>query len=90
MTHDKMLALVEEGLTDLIEYFICVPYPGTDVYEKSDEYGLTIQKGNWESFRENGISCFSTSELSRIEIYDLWFSGLEKITNCMKATGQKT
>ena len=68
--------LLELGLCDLLEWFICVPYPGTDLHLNPSRYGITIANRPWPEWREDSPSVLSTSEASADDIYALWTEGL--------------
>jgi len=84
-TMADIVDLFHSGLTDLVDYFICTPYPGTSIYRDPGKYGVTIERKPWRMWREDIPSVMSTTALTATEIYDLWLSGLRQITQVMRA-----
>lgn len=80
-----MIGLLDAGLTDLVDYFICTPYPGTSIYRDPEKYDVTIERKPWRLWREDIPSVMNTATLTAEEIYDLWLSGLRRITQVMRA-----
>jgi anaerobic magnesium-protoporphyrin IX monomethyl ester cyclase len=84
-TLEDIVDMFDVGLTDLVDYFICTPYPGTSIYKDPDKYGVTIARRPWRMWREDIPSVMRTAVLSSEEIHDLWLSGLRRITQVMRA-----
>lgn len=73
--------LMQHGLTDLAELCICVPYPGTALHNRYQEFKISIDKAcDYANFLENDLSCMHTESLTNIDIYRLWQEGLWSIT----------
>ena len=73
--------LMEHGLSDLAELCICVPYPGTALHKRYQEFKISIDKAyDYANFLENDLSCMHTESLTNIDIYRLWQEGLSSIT----------
>ena len=73
--------LMQHGLTDLAELCICVPYPGTALHNRYQEFKISIDKAyDYANFLENDLSCMHTESLTNIDIYRLWQEGLRSIT----------
>ena len=73
--------LMQHGLTDLAELCICVPYPGTALHNRYQEFKISIDKApDYANFLENDLSCMHTESLTNIDIYRLWQEGLSSIT----------
>jgi radical SAM superfamily enzyme YgiQ (UPF0313 family) len=70
--------LISNSVTDLIEWFICVPYPGTDLYANPKRYGIQVHKKPWQQWREDTPSVLETKRLLPDEIYHLWLDGLDR------------
>ena len=85
-TLEDIVELFDADLTDLVDYFICTPYPGTSIYKDPDKYGVSIEARPWRMWREDIPSVMSTEALTSAEIYDLWLSGLRRITQVMRAS----
>ncbi len=76
--------LFNNKLCDLLEWFICVPYPGTDLYENPDKYKIKIHNLPWSKWREDSPSVVSTENLPSTEIYNLWIKGLNRYVDLLK------
>lgn len=83
-TIDYGEALLSKGLSDRVDYYICVPYPGTDLYQNSQEYRIKIKTTDFSKFREDEESVTDTEFLSSSEIFDIWKYGLGRFTNAMR------
>ncbi len=81
-TGQTTIAYVEDLLAgsycDLIEWFICVPYPGTDLYCHPERYGISISDLPWSHWREDSTSVLSTQYESAERLYALWEDGLAR------------
>lgn len=73
------------GLTDLVDYYICVPYPSTDLYRRPDHYKVKINTSDFSKFREDTVSVMDTEYLDATSIHRLWKYGLGKFTSAMKS-----
>ncbi len=71
------------GLTDIADYFICTPYPGTALFRNPQQYGVSIAEKPWRFWREDIPSVMSTESLSAHAIYELWLNGLADIAQWM-------
>ncbi len=76
--------LLEEGLADIVEYYITTPYPGTDLYHNFERYHLTIIGENFDSWREDQPSVTRTEYLDEQEIFEIWKDGLSRFSTMMK------
>jgi len=73
--------LLQHGLTDLAELCICVPYPGTALHNRYQEFKISIDKApDYANFLENDLSCMRTESLTNLDIYRLWQEGISSIT----------
>ncbi len=79
-TVEKML---EKGLTDRVDYYICVPYPGTDLFQKPSSYKVKIRTDDFSRFREDDISVMDTEFLTAEEIHEIWFEGMKRFAVAM-------
>lgn len=82
-TLDAISMLFEKGLTDLADYYICTPYPGTDLYRDPEKYNVTISAGDFAAWREDQPSVMKTQFLDQAEIFDLWKLGIDRISSLM-------
>jgi radical SAM superfamily enzyme YgiQ (UPF0313 family) len=84
-TLGALLDLFDRGLTDLADYFICTPYPGTSIFRDPETFGVTIEPKPWHLWREDIPSVMSTQYLTPEEIYSLWLEGLRGLASAMTA-----
>jgi radical SAM superfamily enzyme YgiQ (UPF0313 family) len=63
-----------------------IPYPGTDVYERHEMYGLTIHTNNWDDF-VFGATIISTRHLSRERLRELYVEASVRIALWSKGVG---
>lgn len=75
--------LFNDGLIDLVEYYITTPYPGTDLYANPDRYKIKIVENDFDFWREDRPSVINTGQLSRYEIFDIWKDGLKRFSRCI-------
>lgn len=80
-TQEKICALIEEGLTDYADYYICVPYPGTDIYANPQKYNVEIIHKDFSEWREDQPSVMKTLALDENQIFEIWSDGIERITS---------
>jgi len=77
--------LIRNGICDLAELCICVPYPGTELYKSRIQFGIRIEETQlFDNFLENSMSCMYNTSLSNRDIYQLWLQGLESITEALR------
>ncbi len=82
-TIEHIEMLLNTGSCDQIEWFICVPYPGTDLYCNPDKYEIKINHKPWKEWREDSPSVLSTAELSAEHIYEIWLEGLGRFAKAL-------
>jgi len=81
---DSIVSLFDDGLTDLADYYICVPYPGTDLYAHPEKYDIEIIDRGTDGWREDQPSVMRTRHLDEYQIFDLWKQGLRTIAHEMR------
>jgi radical SAM superfamily enzyme YgiQ (UPF0313 family) len=83
-TMSSIVSLFDDGLTDLADYYICVPYPGTDLYADPVKYDIEIVDRGTDGWREDQPSVMRTRELDEYQIFELWKEGLRTISPQMR------
>ncbi len=84
---------IEQKLVDLTHCTVCVPYPGTDLYNHPEKYGIKILHNNYEHYWLNcdymgtGLPVIETEELSRYEIYAYWQMALAVVAGNLNKKG---
>lgn len=81
---DSIVSLFKDGLTDLADYYICVPYPGTDLFADPAKYDIQIVDRGTDAWREDQPSVMRTRELDEHQIFALWKDGLRTIAEQMR------
>ncbi len=79
-------SLIKDGLTDRVDYYICVPYPGTDLYQRPEQYNVKVKSKDFSQFREDAESVMGTESLESNDIFELWKYGLRTFTEAMKSS----
>ncbi|MCI5150871.1 MAG: radical SAM protein, partial [Candidatus Electrothrix sp. MAN1_4] len=85
-TIEHVETLLSTGTCDQIEWFICVPYPGTDLYCNPDRYDIRIERKPWKEWREDSPSVLNTAELSAKRIHEIWDEGLGRFAQALTET----
>lgn len=49
-TTDKIIKLFQDELLKLVHYFLCIPWPGTEIGDHPEKYGLKIVCRNYHNF----------------------------------------
>lgn len=76
-TMDFALHLKSIGATSL-RLSVLTPYPGTDVFDNAEQYGIKIINHNWEEYTFSRV-LIETKNLSKGKLKELFFDGLMKI-----------
>jgi radical SAM superfamily enzyme YgiQ (UPF0313 family) len=70
--------LFEMNLMDSTHISVLVPYPGTDIYQNPEKYGITINNFDFSHYWMNcdelgaGLPVFDTKYLNKYELYSIW------------------
>lgn len=65
---------IGSGLTDLYELSVLVPFPGTQLYNHPETYGMTILTHDFNKYREDSPPVFRYDHLSAQDIYSHWMT----------------
>lgn len=84
LTMKKMVEFIDEGLIDMVEYRIAMPYPGTPMAESPDKFGVKIKHRDWEYYKGERMPPFDLETLPAERIYELYLQGIERITDAYK------
>lgn len=79
-------SLITKKLSDMAGYFIVVPYPGTDIFNNPQKYGIKIISRDFSLYKEDQKPVMETEYLKSNEIYDIWKKGLSRIANALEKT----
>ena len=69
---------------------VLTPYPGTELYEQAQEYGIEIIEKKFSKYYMNcdvenyGLPVFQTNYLSRYQIYSMWLLALATAMKSIK------
>ncbi|MBU4245614.1 MAG: radical SAM protein [Nanoarchaeota archaeon] len=77
--------LILKGLTNLVDYYICAPYPSTDIYRRPEHYKVKINSSDFSKYREDTVSVMDTEYLDAASIHKLWKYGLSTFASAMKS-----
>lgn len=72
------------GVTKIL-FAPLTPFPGTAVYEKRDEYGLTLHESDWAKYTTY-LPVVSTRHLSRKELRELYLEAAFQLTGTLTPT----
>lgn len=75
--------LIEQGLLQATYLFGLVPYPGSDIYDHPEQYGMVIHHHNYKLYHEDMIPVFSTRYATADEIYEVFLYGLRELGRAM-------
>ena len=79
-TTDKIIELFQMDMLKLVHYFICIPWPGTEIGAHPEKYGLTIVCRDHRYFiTAPSVPIASTKYLSAEEVYALWEEGIARL-----------
>jgi radical SAM superfamily enzyme YgiQ (UPF0313 family) len=81
-TIDFGLHLRDLGATRLT-LSLLTPYPGTEVYNKRDEFGIHILTNDWEQYTFSRV-VIETSRLHREELRQLYVNGLNRFLDATR------
>ncbi|SEI14839.1 B12-binding domain-containing radical SAM protein [Paraburkholderia hospita] len=75
--------LIEDGLLQASYLFGLVPYPGSDLYDSPDKYGIQINHHDYRLYHEDMPPVFSTRYASSEQIYEVFLEGLRVLGHAM-------
>lgn len=76
---------LEKGIVDTVDYFVTVPYPGSEIFDKPDNFGIRLRTQDWSRYREDDIPVYDLPTLAAEEIFDLWCEGLGRLAESMES-----
>lgn len=82
--------LVKEELIDATHLAIMTPYPGSEIYNNQEKYGVEILTSNSNEYYMNcdflgaSIPTYNIKNLTNLEIYSLWLLGMAHLEKCFK------
>jgi len=74
---------LEEGIVSTVDYFVTVPYPGSELFDHGDRFGLRLRTRDWSLYREDDLPVYDLPTLDAEEIFGLWREGLERLADAM-------
>jgi radical SAM superfamily enzyme YgiQ (UPF0313 family) len=75
--------LIERDLLQASYFFGLVPYPGSDLYEHPDSFGMKILHHNFKYFHEDMEPVFETLFAKPHEVYEQFLRGVQEIGQAM-------
>ena len=83
-TIDFVCNMTRRGLTDTMDYFIMVPYPGTPISKNPEKFGIQVSSKNWRKYNEDVPPVCESKVFSRDEIFETWKYGIEKFAEVLR------
>ena len=84
-TTNGIIKLFQDELLKLVHYFLCIPWPGTEIGNHPEKYGLKIVCHDHRNFiTAPSVPIASTKYLSAKEIYLLWEKGIARLSDEVK------
>jgi len=80
---------INEGIINTVDYFVTVPYPGTELFRNREKFSLTIKTQDWDEYREDSIPVFDLNTLSGAEIFECWKYGLTRFSEAIEEKWKK-
>jgi radical SAM superfamily enzyme YgiQ (UPF0313 family) len=80
---DTVGEMLAKGLLHATYLFGLVPYPGSEIYEHPDRYGMTIQNHDYQRYHEDMIPVYDTTHASAEQIYEVFLYGVEVLGQAM-------
>jgi radical SAM superfamily enzyme YgiQ (UPF0313 family) len=75
--------LISQGLLQATYLFGLVPYPGSELYEHPDRYGMVIHHHDYKRYHEDLPPVFSTPHARPDEIYEVFLDGVRELGRAM-------
>lgn len=79
-TQDMMTSYLREGIIDMVEYRCVIPFPGSEMWNNRQLYGIHLKHTNWKYFRGENKPPYDLATMKSSEIYDFYLTGLQDIT----------
>ena len=76
---------LRQGIVSTVDYFVTVPYPGTELFTNPNKYGMIINNNNWNNYREDCAPVFDLRTMNSRQIYSCWLKGLNEFTKTIKS-----
>lgn len=80
---DYICSLIDCGLLQASYLFGLVPYPGSDMYEHPENYGITLLHRNFKYYHEEMPPVFSSAYAQPDDIYDVFLQGVANLAEVM-------
>jgi hypothetical protein len=78
--------LIEDNLLQATYLFGLVPYPGSDIFNNPDKYGVKIKHKNYKLYHEDMPPVFDSAYAKSDDIYDVFLYGLRELGRAMEAS----
>jgi anaerobic magnesium-protoporphyrin IX monomethyl ester cyclase len=82
---DLVGEILERGLLQASYLFGLVPYPGSDIYQRPEKYGMTLHHHNYKLYHEDMVPVFSTQYANPDQMYEVFLYGLRELGRAMSA-----
>lgn len=81
---DAVAELLDKNLLHATYFFGLVPYPGSLMYKKPDEYGMKIKTHDYRYYNEDTEPVYDTEHANSAEIYKVFLEGVTKLGQAME------
>ena len=75
--------LIENGLLQATYLFGLVPYPGSGMYNRPEQHGMTIHHHDYKLYHEDMLPVYSTPYATPDEIYSVFLYGVATLGRAM-------
>lgn len=76
---------LQQGIVSTVDYFVTVPYPGTELFTHQSKFGVKIKTTDWDQYREDSIPVFDLLTMQSSDIYSCWLNGLTQFSKTIEA-----
>jgi anaerobic magnesium-protoporphyrin IX monomethyl ester cyclase len=80
---DWVCSLIERDLLQASYLQVLVPYPGSDMYEHPDKYGMTLRHHDYRYYNEDMAPVFDSAIAKSEDVYEQFKRGLTAIGQAM-------
>ena len=80
---DTTCSLISDNLLAASYLFGLVPYPGSDLYEKPNQFGMNILHHKYELYHEDMLPVYATAHATSEQIYQVFLTGIQNLAQAM-------
>ncbi len=87
---EYICSLIDTGLLQASYLFGLVPYPGSDMYEHPERYGIQLLHRNFKYYHEEMPPVFRSAYAEPDEVYDVFLQGVASLAEIMNHSSNFT